>query len=228
MKATLPALALLILASEPLAAADFPLDSRATYLRLNDDPGLAAAPIDLAALGVAPGDYVRIQSVGDFDNGPQGDTFTSLIGVFSATAALLPSSDQHRVPDAIDLGFEFTSANTWRGNLPTDIPEDFVITYGDDNPHVMVRVPAGAAYLFVAPHDSLYYDNHDPDGDYGVRLEIVPCPADASGDGAVNTIDFITFLNLWNAEDRLADYDSNGVINTVDVITFPNLWTAGC
>jgi hypothetical protein len=227
MRPSLSPVLLLVLAA-PALAADIPLDSRATYLRLNDDPALAASPLDLAALGVAPGDYVRLRSVGSFDNGPQGDTFTSLIGVFSSTATLLASGNQHRVPDAIDVGFEFTSANTWRGNLPTDIPEDFAITYGDENPHVMVRVPVAAAYLFVAPHDSLYYDNTDPNGDYGFRIEVVPCPADANEDGAVNTIDFITFLNLWNAQDRLADYDSNGVINTVDVITFLNLWTAGC
>lgn len=207
---------------------DIPLDPRPTYLRLNDDPAPAATPIDLASVGVAPGEYVRLLSVGDFDNGPQGDTFDSLIGVFSSTPELLPSGNQHRVPGAIDTGFEFQSADTWYGSLPTDIPEDFAITYGADIPSVMIRVPAGAAFLFVAPHDSLYYDNTDPDGDFGLRLEVVPCPADINQDGAVNTLDFISFLNLWNARERSADYDSNGVINTVDVVTFLNLWTAGC
>ncbi|HZW09530.1 MAG TPA: GC-type dockerin domain-anchored protein [Phycisphaerales bacterium] len=209
-------------------AADVPLDARATYLRLNDDPALAASPLALAALGAVPGDYIRLQSVGDFDNGPDGDTFESLVGVFSSTSTLLPSANQERVPDAIDVGFEFQTANTWRGNLPTDIAEDFLISHHASFGYVIVRVPAGAEFLFVTPSDSLFYDNTDPDADFGLRVELVPCPADTSGDGAVNTIDFITFLNLWNAEDRLADYDSNGVINTVDVITFLNLWTGGC
>lgn len=222
-----PALLAAVIAGQALAA-DLSLDPRATYVRLNDDPALAAAPIDLAALGVAPGDYVRLQSVGDWDNGPQGDTSTSLVGVFSATSTLLASSERHRVPDAIDAGFEFQTSNTWRGNLPTDIAEDFLISHHASFGSVIVRVPARAAYLFAGPSDSLFYDNADPDGDFGVRLEVVPCPADISGDGIVNTIDFITFLNLWNAQDRLADYDSNGAINTVDVITFLNLWTAGC
>ena len=226
MRALLPATVACL--APAVLAADFPLDSRATYLRLNDDPGLDATPVSLAALGVSPGDYVRLQSVGDFDNGPDGDTFESLVGVFSSTPTLLASSNQHRVPGAIDVGFEFQTSNTWRGNLPTDIPQDFLISHHALFAYVVVRVPANGAYLFVTPSDSLFYDNNDPDGDFALRIEPVPCPADASGDGVVNTIDFITFLNLWSAQDRLADYDSNGVINTVDVITFLNLWTAGC
>jgi hypothetical protein len=38
---------------------------------------------------------------------------------------------------------------------------------------VTVTVPAGAAFLFVSSLDSLYQDNTDPDGDYGVDIEVI-------------------------------------------------------
>ncbi|MBK7406171.1 MAG: hypothetical protein IPJ41_16585 [Phycisphaerales bacterium] len=55
-----------------------------------------------------------------------------------------------------------------------------------------------------------------------------PCPADFNHDGTVNTIDFISFLNAWNAKQAAADFNGDGVINTIDVLTYLNAFTAGC
>lgn len=54
------------------------------------------------------------------------------------------------------------------------------------------------------------------------------CIADFNGDGAVNTVDVLLFLNKWVAKDPAADVNGDGTVNTVDVIVFLNLWTAGC
>jgi len=54
------------------------------------------------------------------------------------------------------------------------------------------------------------------------------CPADFNGDGTVNTLDVLAFLNAWAAGDSSADFDDNGAIDTRDVLAFLNAWTAGC
>jgi len=54
------------------------------------------------------------------------------------------------------------------------------------------------------------------------------CPADWNGDGLVNTLDFVAYLNDWSARDPRADLDGNGVVNTADFIIYLNLWAAGC
>ncbi len=59
-----------------------------------------------------------------------------------------------------------------------------------------------------------------------VRLDL--CDADFNGDGAVNTLDVLAFLNAWTAQDPRADFNGDGAIDTRDVLAFLNAWTAGC
>ncbi len=54
------------------------------------------------------------------------------------------------------------------------------------------------------------------------------CLADFDGDGTVNTLDVLAFLNAWAAGDSAADINGDGVVNTLDVLEFLNLWNAGC
>ena len=54
------------------------------------------------------------------------------------------------------------------------------------------------------------------------------CRADFNGDGSVNTIDVLTFLNAWSAGDASADFNADGSVNTLDVLAFLNTWSAGC
>ena len=51
---------------------------------------------------------------------------------------------------------------------------------------------------------------------------------DLNGDGAVNTLDVLEFLNLWTASDAAADFNGDGAVNTLDVLEFLNQWNAGC
>jgi hypothetical protein len=158
----------------PADATPISIDPKATYLRTNFDPGsLDTIPLDLAVLGFSPGQTIFLQQLGDFDCGPPCvDDRTAMIGVFSSSSTLLANTNQSRVSGAIDAGTDVGTAATHFGGLVTDIPQDFFIS----GTGTTVVIPTGAAYLFVAAHDSLYNDNFDPDVDYAVHLESVAVP----------------------------------------------------
>lgn len=168
--------------------------SRAAYLHTRNDSAADAAPLALADFGLQEGDVIRLERLGDYDcGGPCVDDRTNMIAVFSASDVLLAPSLLNRVADAIDAGDDVVTANTHFGDQPTDIPEDFAIQSADCS-SVEVLVPQGAAYLFIAPHDSLYSDNHDPDGDYAVRITMA-FPGDFDGDETANLVDHAAFAD---------------------------------
>ncbi len=142
------------------------IDPKGAYLRLNSDAGaLPAQAIVLSDLGLSYGDYIILKRMGDYDNGPHGDTFTGMIGVFSFKDSLLAADQPHRLPFAIDAGEDYTTPNTYYGNLTTDIPEDFFID------SIVVQIPDSGNYLYIGAHDSWFNDNSDPDNDFGVWIE---------------------------------------------------------
>ena len=155
-----------------------PMSPRATYLRTNSDAPLPPVVLDLVALGVAPGQWLRIESTGAFRYVSGGaDTGRALCGVFSGSATLLATSVQQRVVDAIAAGPAFTSAGTWYGSLPIDVPQDFYCSRTGFGNGVDVQVPGGATHLFLGVHDSLYNDNADPNGDHGAIVTVLAAPA---------------------------------------------------
>jgi hypothetical protein len=162
-----------------------PIDPFATYLHINGDTAADTVPIDLAAIGISPGDTLRLERLGDWEAGG-GCTFdacTGLAGVFSASTVLLPASQVNRVQDAIDAGSEIVTVPTQSGGQPTDIAEDFLISteYFEFPPisSVIIQVPALATHLFVAAPDSRYADNSDPDADFALCIALVPEPSTA-------------------------------------------------
>ena len=62
------------------------------------------------------------------------------------------------------------------------------------------------------------------------------CPPDWNGDGLLNTIDFLAFLNTWSLErvsdcvdgSCRADLNGDGSVNTIDVVAYLNQYTYGC
>lgn len=56
------------------------------------------------------------------------------------------------------------------------------------------------------------------------------CVADYNGDGALNTLDFIAYLNDFTGSTSIGDPDLNadGQVNTLDFLLFLNLYSAGC
>jgi hypothetical protein len=214
---------------QALATTSLSLDPRRTYLRTNNDASLPAVPLSLAARGIVPGDRIELARQGDFDNGPGGDTFTTLTAVFSASDVLLPSDQLHRVPDALDAGVDLVSAPTHFGGLPTDIPEDFVISSSAyPSGTVCVIVPTGATHLFFSAPDSLFFDNSDPDGDWGVAITLLnQCAADLDSDGSVAAPDLAVLLGAWGASDTIGapgDLDCDADVDASDLALLLGAW----
>jgi hypothetical protein len=220
-----------------------PLNPKATYLRSNQDTVLNAAPILLSSLGASPGDLLRIRALGEFAYNTSGQTSNVMCAVFSSSATLLASSVQARVPGAIDAGVNWDSGATYRGSLPTDIPEDFLVSNNGTIGGVLVSVPAGAVYIFVGTPDSLYEDNTDLDNDYAAELTRFPgCVADVddgSGtgtpDGGVGIEDLLYYLTLYEAGTLRADVDDgsgtgihDGGVGIEDLLYYLTRFDAGC
>ncbi|QKK09988.1 MAG: hypothetical protein HND58_18755 [Planctomycetota bacterium] len=51
------------------------------------------------------------------------------------------------------------------------------------------------------------------------------CRADINGDGVVNTLDVLFFLNAWSERRPEGDFNEDGVVNTLDVLFFLNAWS---
>ncbi|MBK7406170.1 MAG: hypothetical protein IPJ41_16580 [Phycisphaerales bacterium] len=96
-------------------------------------------------------------------------------------------------------------------------------TQGVLSSKVVIHVNAGAEYLIRLGGYAVFQ------GEFVLNVsDVHPCPADFNADGALNTLDFIAFLNAWNAKQAAADFNGDGVINTIDVLTYLNAFTAGC
>lgn len=54
------------------------------------------------------------------------------------------------------------------------------------------------------------------------------CPADFNSDGAVDSKDFIAFLNAFVDADTSADFNHDGSVDSKDFIAFLNAFVAGC
>lgn len=182
MTTTMPrCVAWLLFAALPTIASaqswTFPIDPRATYLRTNNDNPAPPLVLDLASLGIAPGTWLRVGSVGAFRYINGGlDNYYSLGGLFSSSATVLATSTPARVPGALASGPTVLTGGTFFGNLPTEIPEDFQCSYHPWAQDLLVRVPAGAAYLMFGALDSYYADNVDPNGDYAAVVTVQPTP----------------------------------------------------
>ena len=144
------------------------VNARATYLmRTPEDTNDEPQPLRLAQYDLAPGDSLRLLRFGEYryvESDPDA-VEDKMVGVFSTSSTLRERTARERVVGAIDVGRPYETAITSGGQLPTDIEEDFLIDSVD------VRVPTGAAYLFVAPDDGFYGDNLDEDRDFKVCIQ---------------------------------------------------------
>jgi hypothetical protein len=170
---------LLLLAAAIASGATISLDPRATYLRTEGDTALDAVAYPLSSFGIVPGDYIQIERQGFYTPLSSGypDSNRYLDAVFSGSAVLLSYDNPNRVQDAVAAGTGVITPNTWIGNLPTDIPQDFVIDDGSTFSSVELQVPAGARYIFFTVNDSLFGDNGDPNGDFGALITVIPEPS---------------------------------------------------
>ncbi|PAP77812.1 hypothetical protein [Rubrivirga marina] len=149
-----------------------PVDPRQTYTLTWKDDAIDAPAVRLADYGVAPGDVVCGQAVGDFYTEPgvlaSSRGYPQMTAIFSSDASLLPSDQRVRVKGAVDTADDVPTLATAIDGLDTDVAEDFDATSG------CVTVPDGARYVFLAPYDAYYGDNTDahPSGQpFGLLLK---------------------------------------------------------
>jgi hypothetical protein len=82
--------------------------------------------------------------------------------------------------------------------------------------------------------NSHYYWDSSTDGDHLMADALLfamgwfDCPPDINGDGDVNSLDFVAFLNAFVAGDPAADYNNDGSVNSLDFTAFLNDFVAGC
>jgi hypothetical protein len=152
------------------------VNSKASYLTTERGDKLTAPlVIDLADAGIAPGDRVRLRSVGSFSDRRElkDGTLRGLTGVFSASAVITDPLERRRVRDARDAGTNVVTPPVTRCILvaicpayASDVPEDFRI-----DPSVDVRVPSGATHLVIAAlPPRLWYRDNSAFG-FGVSIE---------------------------------------------------------
>lgn len=133
----------------------------ATYLHTSADNPRPPAVVDLGAGGFEPGDLVAVayevvEPFSYFGCYPPYYPEVGGGGVFTSTTETLPPTERHRVPGAIHAGVNHVTGNTWAGNEPTDIPEDFTFTPRGD---LVIQVPPDAEYAMFGVLDSYYADN---------------------------------------------------------------------
>lgn len=122
-----------------------------------------------------------------------------------------------------------TGVATHLGNLTPGIREWFNDLAFDENGALWgAHSQDSAVYTIDIANVAM---NHEFNGGY-VGLVFSPtaadCPADFNGDGEVNTLDFLAFLNAYNAGDPGADFNGDGTINTLDFLDFLNAYNEGC
>ena len=115
--------------------------------------------IDLEETGLNDSKWILISYSGEFFYSSEkkySDYEITLIGLFSASSELKSIDNLNRVPGAIDAGIDYKTGKTLQGNLPTDIPEDFIIRSPFES---RIEIPNRAKFLFLCIADIYYPDN---------------------------------------------------------------------
>lgn len=138
------------------------VDPAQTYLQASGASDAIA--INLANVGLAPGDQIHVARLGEFnfDGSDESRTSERMVAVFSGSDVL--EGENERLPDAINAGQDVST-------FASEIPEDFQVN-GDT-----VEVPQGATHLFLAADDTELGDNTDLDGDFKLRITLPNRPS---------------------------------------------------
>lgn len=131
------------------------------------------------------------------------------------------NNDSMPVDVSFDGGQNWTQLEDVTENANAWVYREFVLNdYGTPTDDVRLRFRArdlGSGSIVEAGVDD-------------IGLRVYGCesrPGDYNGDGDVNTLDVLDFLNDWNAGDPKADWNNDGSINTQDVLSFLNDWNQG-
>jgi hypothetical protein len=92
--------------------------------------------------------------------------------------------------------------------LRTEVQGDRVLVASEDRMRTPPFTKTGAVYAF----------------DLGCEI----CEPDLDADGALTVFDFLTYLNLFQDGDPLADFDGDGELTIFDFLAFQTAFDAGC
>lgn len=139
--------------------------------------------------------------------------------LYDATDGTFFTSDFEGGPGTQQAARDWLNANGWA-----------TITYGGETYNLSSSDNGGLDGIMIG--DGLHI-TASPGAAFfakllGDAIAAAECPGDFNGDGDVNTVDVLAFLNAWNAGDGSADINGDGVIDTRDVVAFLNLWSADC
>lgn len=72
-------------------------------------------------------------------------------------------------------------------------------------------------------------ENPDPTKRPVLRIEFTgPCPIDYTADGVIDVMDYLEFLQRYEASDASADLNGDGFVEFSDYLEFLNLYEIGC
>lgn len=142
------------------------------------------------------------------------------------------------------------------GRSVTISADDKIVVVGASGDDTMIGANSGSAYVFTrvgggfiqrekllpllgpaAFGNSMELDEENnliigawasQGGGYFYDLSCSTCPADITGDGVLNFFDVSIFLNLFNSNDPIGDFNSDGVVNFFDISAFLTAYSAGC
>lgn len=132
--------------------------------------------------------------------------------------------------DTEDIGIAVDLTFLERSGLPGSVepsPGQTLHGHDDWSNIVMPISDGGGDFAGAPPEDELTDEQRDFIRD---NFPIPPgvCEADWNDDDAVNTLDFLAYLNDWTAMEHRADLNLDDVVNTLDFLEFLNLWVNGC
>ncbi len=211
-------------------------------LKLTPSDGAA---IDQFGVSVAiNGNTAVVGAEYDDDNGTDSGSayvFEKADGIWTEVAKLAASDgtagDHFGWSVAISGDTIVTGAN-WEDDNGPDSGAAYVFRRMDDSWTQLSKVnaPDGASgdwfgHSVAVSGDMAFvgsYWDDDAGTDSGSVYVFQPCEADITGDGVVDTLDFLLFLGAWAQGNDLADWNEDGTINTLDFLAYLSDWAAGC
>lgn len=182
--------------------------------------------IDLRGWPTSGNNPALVQS-GNIDLGSTVRTFFSSINVSPDGSAAVCYS-RSSPSEYISMGTAYRLVCDPAGQMPNTFIHQ-VSTAG----YTAGRWGDYSAVQFDPADKNLYWAHHEyaVGGSWRTWVQSVvtgscTCPGDFNGDGSVNTLDVLDFLNAWNAHDPRGDWNGDGSFNTLDVLAFLNDWNA--
>ena len=177
-------------------------------------------------VGVAGLDGQQI-TIGTCDS-PSGFQFDTEVAVWDASGTLLEVNDDDFACNTIRLS-----------RIITDLPAgDYVVGIGGFNvvfdDGFVTEFPSencsdsGSFVLKIGSQTVIDLVASGKVKFYRFAIESPSCPADYDGNGMVNILDVVAFINNWNAQGPGADFNNDGSINILDVVAFITTWNLGC